>query len=349
MAKGKGEEEDGAVAKEPAPAMGEPDPGCISTGYPGDDRCPAPIDPSEGFQIHFGPSDYDDPDEVAKYVLEPGSEALKCQYVTTPNDEEIFYVDWLNTLRPSSHHMIITMTDPNVPDGFGDCNQGSITFSAGLVGGNSTEVSAFEEMAPENEGIARTIPPHSKIEMQLHFFNPTDKPLLMEAWQNIYYFDPAEVRGIAGTIFGIAGLRMNIQPGEQDVVSGRMVAPTDMRILSLTGHNHNHTLRFSAYVERGDEKTLVYESYDWAHPAYLAYDSVHENPSPDPTRLIPGGYSGVLELARGDAIRWECEIVNDDLDIPLTYANRALDAEMCNLHGINTPRINDGGWNAFLP
>jgi len=122
-----------------------------------------------------------------------------------------------------------------------------------------------------------------------------------------------------------------------------------MRIMSLTGHNHNHTLRFTAYVERGGDKTLVYESYDWAHPAYLAYDSVHDNAPPDVDLQRPGGSSGLLELAAGDALLWECEMVNDDLSIPLVYANRALDAEMCNLHGIQTPRVGNGGWNAFLP
>src|SRR5690242_14479167 len=44
----------------------------IHSGYEGHEYCPAAPDPSQGYQIHVGPSDYSDPSNVAKYVAAPG-------------------------------------------------------------------------------------------------------------------------------------------------------------------------------------------------------------------------------------------------------------------------------------
>ena len=43
----------------------------LSTGQPGDRLCILAPPPEQGFQVHIGPTDYNNPDPM--YVLEPGA------------------------------------------------------------------------------------------------------------------------------------------------------------------------------------------------------------------------------------------------------------------------------------
>ena len=82
----------------------------------------------------------------------------------------------------------------------------------------------------------------------------------------------------------------------------------------------------------GEERRLIYESYNWEHPLELTFNSLDEYPLPDPETGTDGGYSGPLEIERGDLLEWECEVDND-LDQALTFGDQALTGEMCNLFG----------------
>ena len=58
----------------------------ITSGYPDDHACILPPAANDGMQIHIGPATYDDPDEVAKFVLHPGEETSQCWTFHRPND-----------------------------------------------------------------------------------------------------------------------------------------------------------------------------------------------------------------------------------------------------------------------
>ncbi len=49
----------------------------------GDSQCIAPPPAAEGFQFHYGPTNYDDPVEMAKYILLPGQETTDCVFFKT--------------------------------------------------------------------------------------------------------------------------------------------------------------------------------------------------------------------------------------------------------------------------
>jgi hypothetical protein len=228
------------------------------------------------------------------------------------------------------------------------CSMADGASNQGLVAGNTTTVMPLTEIAPENIGLARALPAHTRVSMQLHYFNVTGDPLLMEAWQNVYYKAPKDVKNISSPIESIAGLGMNVAPGTTEIIRGTLIAPAPLRVLELYSHHHDHTLRFSVYLRRAGsgERTQIYESYDWEHPLLLALDSVHENQTFDTVRRLPGGMSGALEVAAGDALEFECEIENDDLDVPLRFANEAHTAEMCIVRGFYTPSMNKA-WSSY--
>jgi hypothetical protein len=320
----------------------------IDSGWRGDDQCvPAPK-PSEGFQLHFGPKRYDDKDEIARYTLGPGEEKMLCTYIITPNDTEVNYDTWLNRLRPGSHHMIVTSVAAGDEAAGIECAAGDGAGGQGIIGGNTTTVKPLDDIAPENQGFAHSLAPHTRVSMQLHFFNAGDEPLLMEAWQNIYYKDKATVKGVISPLESIAGLGMNVKPGTTEVIAGSLVAPSTLRVLDLYSHNHDHTLRFSAYLKRNGEteRTLIYESYDWEHALLLPLDSIHKNAKINQASSQAGGTTGQLELQKGDALEFECEIRNDDLEAPLKFANEAHTAEMCILRGDYAPSLGRA-WSGF--
>ncbi|HEX4474677.1 MAG TPA: hypothetical protein VH142_06345, partial [Polyangiaceae bacterium] len=79
---------------------------CASTPYPGNAACIAAPSAAEGFQLHYGPTDPDDPTEVAKYLLQPGQEIVNCYAEKTPNTTDVLSIGYQFHMRPGSHHLI---------------------------------------------------------------------------------------------------------------------------------------------------------------------------------------------------------------------------------------------------
>jgi hypothetical protein len=312
----------------------------LATGFPGDEDCILPPEEGHGFQLHYGPSTYVDA-AVEPFVLDPGEEFVDCFYLDSPNQERVYYDYFVNAFRPLTHHMIVSALSADVDDGLSSCAVGA-TQNAGMIGGSTVASKAIgsEMIAPENEGLAAIIEPNTQVEMQLHFFNFSDAPILREAWMNVYAKDPAKVTTITAPLAGYAGLRSSIPPGETALWQHQMVAPADIRIVNLYSHYHANTRRLTAFLFRKDSQwpEIVYESFDWEDPGVLPLDSVHRNPTPDREQRTFGGTSGILELKEGDTFVWQCEIYNRH-DFPLVFGNEAYDADMCILRGNYAPSL----------
>ena len=339
--------------KDPEPAPVDPPAvvptGCgIASGYPGDELCIPPPDPAVGFQLHYGPANYADEAEVARYLIQPGEETIECVYVNAPNDSHVFYEEFHVRRRPGSHHLIVSELNTDLPDGLRPC-EASVQYFVGLVGGTSVARDWPDPnlVIPENDGLASELPAHAQIEMQLHFYNSTDVPLLREAWMNVHYKDAAKVTTVQASLGHYAGIAMNVAPGTTQVIRGSAVAPSDLRVVNLYSHYHAHTQRFTAHKVSGDTRELVYESFDWQEPGVIPLDSAHQNPAPDREAKVTGGRSGMLELKAGDRFEFECEIVNDSA-APLRWANEALTAEMCILRGTYAPSLGRA-WSSVTP
>src|SRR4051794_30292343 len=126
--------------------------GCpTGTGFAGDDLCLAPPKPSEGFQLHYGPSDYDDPAEVAKFTSKPGEETNDCFFQVSGNDSEVYYSGYNFQMRPGSHHLIGQSRDAVLPEqGFGKC-ESTDGNPAGLFAASQTPILDVRlDPAPEN-------------------------------------------------------------------------------------------------------------------------------------------------------------------------------------------------------
>jgi hypothetical protein len=292
--------------------------------YEGDQVCILPPPADQGFQLHYGPKDYDDPTEMAKYVIQPGQEDNLFVPATSGNTKDVYFYKRQYRMRPGSHHLILTET-------------GTSGFAAGTgrrLGGsqNTSRDNPQGAPPPENQGIGITLKANDPLTLNLHHFNGSDKPLLKEAWVNVWYVDPATVTQQANELYLFAA-GTSVPPGGHTVFTGKRQITTAGRVLSMYGHRHASTVRFSAYRTRAGNRMLVYQDFDWEEPSVFEFNSTVQNPPPDPTKKIAGAFTGDLDLAVGDALEWECEVQNTQ-NVTITYGqNEALNSEMCILIG----------------
>ena len=305
----------------------------LSTKFMGDDLCIQAPDPEDGMQIHMGPADYDDPEEIAQYLVQPGVENVECHYQTLDNEAMYFY-DQYYRMRPGSHHLFVELSDV---DKTGWVPESECDGAAMLIAGTQRSVYDFPAGGvepPEDRDLGRPIGANAKIMLQAHFVNTTDVPVLREAWVNFMKVKTTDTPRLLGGITMFAGVQKSFGPNTVTTTDYSCENKhEDRRIVSLFGHRHAHTTQFTAWVEHpSGAKDLVYQDWDWHEPTELMFNSVTMNPAPDPMAKKAGGTSGMLVLAAGDKLDWQC-IVNNDSDNTLTFSNEVYKGEMCNVFG----------------
>lgn len=324
----------------------------INSGFDGDDQCIEAPNVGTGFQLYYGPSDYDNPDELNKFLMAPGDEYVDCLFRKTPNTSDVFVNQYHARLRPGTHHMITYIQpelreDSVLPE---PCRQGaSFTF---LVGATTitTDISGTSgDSGPEYAAAAMPIPAQSQTAIQMHYVNTSSESILKEGWINVIYFND-EVDMVIHPITWIGGLGMSVPPLTKQIVTAggdSCIADRPLNIITLVGHAHANTERVTAFIDKADgARDLVYETYDWSEPGFISYNSAVTNDSPDSIIKQQGGWSGVLSVEPGDRMSWECEVNNQHQDVTLVFSDRAYDGEMCNMFGVYGPSMG-GPWSCF--
>ncbi len=76
--------------------------GAINSGFPGDDMCIKAPPSGIGMQFHYGPHNYTDAAEVAKYTLKPGTGGHRLRLLHHSEQGDVYFNEYHNR-RPSSH------------------------------------------------------------------------------------------------------------------------------------------------------------------------------------------------------------------------------------------------------
>jgi hypothetical protein len=285
----------------------------LHTQYAGDEYCIKPPSADKGFQMHIGPTNYDNPEPT--YLLQPGEENVINLNTTSGNDKQVNFYFRQYRMRPGSHHVIITSNSKRI----------------GGTQNLARDSPDFGIIPPENEDVGLPLAAHVPINANMHFYNFSDKPMLRELWVNYWYVDPAKVKETANPIFSMTGVTAAV--AHSHVVVGATCQITGGgRVLSMAGHRHLNNVRFSAWLTSGGKKSLVFDDYDSEHPGELEFNSIAQNPMPDAAAKTAGGFSGILNVKQGDTFDFECEIVNNT-NKNFYGANEAQDDEMCILTG----------------
>jgi hypothetical protein len=315
------------------PCSDDPDPCGLHSGFDGDEYCILPPPPGKGIQIHFGPSDYTDSDEVAKYTLQPGQEYNGYGIAHVPSSDDHWFNFVQIRMRPGSHHLINTVVQgDDLQEGYLPDGQGCPGTTIGSFPGTQNLV--FDsppggKQAPENVGIGSMLTGDSSICLNHHAYNfDDDKVHLREVWMNVWFVDESEVTQRTSPVTIAAGPWTGIPAHTQQVLTKTTTISGTGRIISMFGHRHTHTDRFAVW--HNDE--LVYDSWHWQESVVFDYDSITTNPATDPMSMVDGATSGILNVVPGDQIKVECD-VNNTTDQPLTFRNELNTGEMCILFG----------------
>lgn len=313
----------------------------LDTGFPGDEFCLLPPDSEEGFQLHLGPTDYDDQQQIDNFSLAPGEEMTRCVWERTPNDTLATYYKRKIHMRPVSHHVFLfSVPESALPSGVevgsGQWNRcGDFSAFNGAIGGAEVPRVEYPQggiYPPEMEGAYKVLASNALIRMEMHAVNTTDQAVLRELWVNVFYLPREDATKLIQDVYQLGGLNVMTPPGVNETMTVTQTINGPSTVLNLYGHMHGHGVRFSAWRIRDGESLLILEDYDWFDPIVIRYDSITENSPPDRDNQIPGGYSGVLEFEEGDQLQWQCEVHNDS-DVTLTFRNEAFRGEMCNIFG----------------
>jgi hypothetical protein len=306
----------GAAGTAGTGAAGAPD-GCgLHTQYAGDEHCIAAPPPDQGFQLHVGPTNYDHPE--ATYIMQPGQEETTNFPLTSSNDKDIYFFYRQYRLRPTAHHIIITVSAGLDPTG------GTRIATANVSG----DYPAGGIIAPEDQGVGLPLKAHAGINVSFHAINTTPDPQLREIWVNFWYRDAAQVTQPAIEWFKIGSASISIPPHTMTTLGPYSCTVAGAgRLLWLYGHRHANNTRFTVNRIRGAQRDLIYDADKWDEPLLLEYSSTVTNPKPNiPT--TEGGWNGILDLAAGDRIEWSCN-VNNTHDSTLSFTDMTQLGEMC--------------------
>jgi hypothetical protein len=250
----------------------------------------------------------------------PGEEVTTVFEAVSGNTEPVFFHYRQYRMRPGTHHNIVSTADAQTLD-IGR----RLAITNHLVEDNPKG----GELAPENAGVGIPLLPATALDVDVHSFNFTEQPTVRELWVNFWYRDPADVTEPV-LAFAAAGDTMFAIEPRADTMLGpyRCQVSGQGRVLWMYGHRHANNERFSAWRIRGEDRTLLYEAFNWEDPLLLEFSSTVQNPLPDRARRIEGGYSGVLDLQAGDFLEWECHVVNKT-DGYLRFTNENFTGEMC--------------------
>jgi Copper type II ascorbate-dependent monooxygenase, C-terminal domain len=321
----------------------------LDTGWDGDALHPCEED--DAMILHYGPSDYDDEEDVARFTMEPNSEMEDCVFVRAPNKEEVFIGAYNGRMRPNSHHLIVTTWD-ELPEGVTlgepyDCGLTSGLNARWLLGsqepkidlgrGGSVRGAPPAEKTDPDYKLGTRLPAGQYLRLNLHYINATDKPILREAWVKLQIVPKDDVKTQVDMITFFQG-SINVPPGGKGVSTaiGKCTAPSDRYVSLMTGHFHANTTRFTAWHNTEDGKTKqVYETYDYHNPGNAFYVDRSENPDADREMNQWGATSGYLFVKKGESISFQCEYDNPSEET-VTLGELGKD-QMCNVFGMYFP------------
>lgn len=321
----------------------------LNTGFEGDDYCIPPPDPTMGIQIHVGPSNYDDPAALAPYLIDPGAENVVCYNAPIP-ESDLYYMGQSNRMRPHSHHMRIFVNgDLNAQAGPAGCLTLGFGSSGMIPGSQSPSWDSQGSTAPEDAGLARYLPKATMANFEIHYINDTTHQVLREAWVNLYKVPQDQITQHLNMIMMVGDLTIYIPPHTvQDTpVTLTPAISSETRLFDVTAHMHAHAEQYTLSVQHAGTTSWeqIYQTFNWEEPLTNVFNSVVNNPTPDPTTKRDGGLSGPYYLQPGDTLKWVCH-VNNTLDTAIRFANEAQTAEMCMLTGDYIAPAN-GIWTGF--
>jgi hypothetical protein len=201
------------------------------------------------------------------WTMPPGSEGYVCVRKTVDED---LYVDGFEAINPlGTHHTLLTMGEPNAPDGVTDCNAGDNRTLSAFGSGVGTNPLNFPE------GVALRIPAGTQLLLNLHLFNVDTEDLTGTSGTRIHTIAEADVVHVAEGI--LAGtIAISIPPTETKTTIGYCTMSEDFTLFAVAPHMHTLGIHetVTAEPESGAPTVLLDQPYDFNEQTYNLIDPI---------------------------------------------------------------------------
>jgi len=182
--------------------------------------------------------------------------------------------------RPNSHHMVLYdfRNTANLPalDLIRDLRNpdNGINFVTAFQASNHIFLGGGTQSNQEYifpEGTALLLPANFSMDLNPHYFNKTNTPLLGENYVNLYTTAKANVKYVVKTI-DFNNTNLAILPNVKTTISKDFTFNTNVKIVSLTSHTHKFGEKYLIKIKGGTrDGEVVYENLDWEHPAVINF------------------------------------------------------------------------------
>lgn len=246
---------------------------------------------------------------AADWEVPPGTEQYVCVRLTLT--ETMFVGNWSSEAPFGTHHTILTTSaqPDGAPDGVSECDGATIGTQVAYASGVGTD----DFKLPS--GVAMKLTQGAQALLNLHLFNPTDKPLRGHSSASIQPMDEKDVRDVADFLT-VTALKLDVPPG-RSTSQTKCTLLRDATVLGVAPHMHQTGVALQA----------------------VAHTAMHGD-----VMLFDGPYSfedqqgypvGPLQFKAGDTVDVTCTYQNPS-DTTLHFGQSSK-AEMCVLAMVRYP------------
>jgi len=265
---------------------------CSASHDPGTNAAPVAASPTDaaGWQTLL----------TGDWTIPPGAEGYTCVRKTITED---LYVNGFEAIIPlGTHHTLLTMGEPNAPDGVTLCNAAENRPLSVFGSGVGTDPINFPD------GVALKIARGTQLLLNLHLFNVGTDDLKGTSGTRIRTVAESDVKVLAEGI--LAGtIALDIPPGQTTVSTGYCTMSSAVTLFAVAPHMHKLGIyaRVAAESASQGESVLFDGPYDFNEQSY---------------HLIPP-----VQLDKGDRVRVDCTHHNTT-NADVTFGESTL-SEMC--------------------
>lgn len=264
--------------------------------------------------------------------LEPGADAIYCQYVQGPAERDMDILDVSGYQSKFGHHVIAYATTVAAPIGTSRLCTGEDNFSSGFLGGTGGDAGGAVVNLPA--GVAFRLAKGKSIMLNTHFLNVGEETVDGQSVLDFRMVETDPTRTIA-SLFVNLSMGFDVPPRASSTSDASCVVPHDVKFVLFTNHMHSYGATATTSLVHGDGKTdVVRDDAKW---------TADEQFNPNFTKWDP---ASPLLVKAGETLRTHCEWDNST-DKDLKFPD-----EMCigfgfflaNGADVKSPTCADGKW-----
>ena len=225
--------------------------------------------------------------KVDRFDVAPNFERELFNYRKIGNTSDIYISRIETSMRPFSHHFVLYGFDPKTPsavipvvDAVRDIRRADGSMDLANMVAMGYHIFLGGSMQPRNDfsfpaGTALRLPANAAIDLNVHYANRTASKVDGEAYVNLYTVPAAAVKNTLSTL-NLINTGLVLPAGQVTVARKDFLFDVRTTITGLTSHMHARGTKFQIQIVApgsARDGELIYENFDWEHPALINFAS----------------------------------------------------------------------------